>query len=117
MESGFDKWETQVRKGTVQLAILAALWNGKLYGLEILRVLKKDSDLVIAEGTIYPLLTRLKSEGLVDSEWVESEAGHPRKYYQLTNAGRYRTQEMARLWSTFAISLNGLLASIISEEP
>jgi len=82
-----DKWEVQLRKGCLELAILAALWNGKLYGLEILRRLKSDSDLIVSEGTIYPLLSRLKALGLVRSEWVESDAGHPRKYYALTPAG------------------------------
>lgn len=111
-----DKWEIQLRKGSLELAILASLWNGKLYGLEILRVLKQDSALVVAEGTIYPLLTRLKSEGLVDSEWVESDAGHPRKYYRLTAAGRRRVRQMARAWFAFSGSLNHLLSAVPSEE-
>ena len=72
------------------MAILAALWDGKLYGLEILRRMESDSDLIVTEGTIYPLLSRLKALGLVRSEWVESDAGHPRKYYALTPAGRHR---------------------------
>ena len=53
------------------------MWDAKLYGLEILRRLESDSDLIVSEGTIYPLLSRLKTLGLVGSEWVESEAGHP----------------------------------------
>src|ERR1700674_6061091 len=88
-----DKWEVQLRKGCLELAILASLWPGRLYGLEILRLLEQDSDLVITEGTVYPLLSRLKAEGLLDSEWVEAEAGHPRKYYRLTPAGRRRAAE------------------------
>ena len=56
----------------------------KLYGLEILRRLESDSDLIVSEGTVYPLLSRLKALGLAQSEWVESDAGHPRKYYALT---------------------------------
>ena len=111
-----EKWEIQLRKGSLELAILASLWNGRLYGLEVLRVLKQDSALVVAEGTIYPLLTRLKSEGLVESEWVESEAGHPRKYYRLTASGRRRVRRMARTWFAFSRSLNGLLSAVLSEE-
>src|SRR5271157_5193807 len=91
-----DKWEVQLRKGSLELAILAALWGGRLYGLEILRHLESGSDLVVAEGTIYPLLTRLRTLGLVESEWVESDSGHPRKYYSLTVAGRERALEMGR---------------------
>jgi PadR family transcriptional regulator PadR len=111
-----DKWEVQLRKGCLELAILASLWPGRLYGLEILRLLEQDSDLVITEGTVYPLLSRLKAEGLLDSEWVEAEAGHPRKYYRLTPAGRRRVVAMGRIWSRFSASLNRLLSRVLKEE-
>jgi len=107
-----DKWEVQLRKGCLELAILAALWDGKLYGLEILRRLESDSDLVISEGTVYPLLSRLKSLGFLKSEWVESDAGHPRKYYRLTPAGKQRTQEMAGIWRRFSSSMGRLLGAL-----
>jgi PadR family transcriptional regulator PadR len=107
-----DKWEIQLRKGSLELAILAALWGGRLYGLEILRHLESGSDLVVAEGTVYPLLTRLRALGLVESEWVESDSGHPRKYYSLTAAGRERALEMGRTWARFAASLNHLLTPL-----
>jgi PadR family transcriptional regulator PadR len=110
LENG-DKWEVQLRKGCLELAILAALWQGKLYGLEILRRLETDSDLVVSEGTVYPLLSRLKSLGLLESEWVESDGGHPRKYYRLTPAGKRRAQEMAGIWGRFSSSMAGLLTS------
>lgn len=108
-----DKWEVQLRKGCLELAILAALWEGKLYGLEILRRLENDSDLIISEGTVYPLLSRLKSLGLVRSEWVESDAGHPRKYYSLTPAGKQRGREMAGMWARFSSSMDKLLAPLV----
>lgn len=111
-----DKWEVQLRKGCLELAILASLWNGRLYGLEILRRLEQNSDLVVAEGTIYPLLSRLKDEGLLQSEWVEAAAGHPRKYYRLTSAGRRRAAAMGRIWSRFTASLDGLLEPLLKEE-
>jgi PadR family transcriptional regulator, regulatory protein PadR len=107
-----DKWEVQLRKGCLELAILAALWDGKLYGLEILRRLESDSDLVVSEGTVYPLLSRLKALGLVRSEWVESDAGHPRKYYALTAAGKERAREMARMWARFSSSMSKLLGPL-----
>ena len=107
-----DKWEVQLRKGCLELAILAALWEGKLYGLEILRRLESDSDLIISEGTVYPLLSRLKTLGLVRSEWVESGAGHPRKYYALTPAGKQRVREMAGMWTRFSSSMSQLLAPL-----
>jgi len=107
-----DKWEVQLRKGCLELAILAALWEGKLYGLEILRRLESDSDLIVSEGTVYPLLSRLKALGLVRSEWVESDAGHPRKYYALTAAGKQRVREMAGMWTRFSSSMSRLLAPL-----
>jgi len=110
-----DKWEVQIRKGSLELAILASLWSGRLYGLQILRSLADGSDLVVPEGTVYPLLSRLKSEGLVEAEWVEADAGHPRKYYTLTKTGRRRAVEMARFWSAYAANLETLLAPLQKE--
>jgi PadR family transcriptional regulator PadR len=114
MNDSSDKWEAQVRKGSLELAILAALWKGRLYGLEILRLLEDGSNLIVAEGTVYPLLSRLKAEGLIDSEWVESEGGHPRKYYWLTKAGRQRAAAMAGVWAEFAASLAALIQPLLS---
>src|SRR5580693_4148139 len=110
-----DKWEVQLRKGCLELAVLAALWDQKLYGLEILRRLESDSDLVVSDGTVYPLLSRLKALGLVRSEWVESDAGHPRKYYTLTSAGKRRAREMAAIWAQFSSSMSKLLAPVAKE--
>jgi len=107
-----DKWEVQLRKGCLELAILAALWGGRFYGLEILKRLEDDSDLIVSEGTIYPLLSRLKALGLVNSEWVESEGGHPRKYYALTKSGKQRALEMAGIWARFSSSMRKLLGPL-----
>jgi PadR family transcriptional regulator PadR len=110
-----DKWEAQMRKGCLEMAVLASLWHGRLYGLEILRVLERDSRLVLAEGTIYPILNRLRAEGLVQSQWVEAEAGHPRKYYQLTQSGRERATRMAETWTEFSASLGCLIEPVLNE--
>jgi PadR family transcriptional regulator PadR len=112
---GVDKWEVQLRKGSLELAIMASLASGPLYGLEILRRLDRSS-LSVPEGTIYPLLARLKAEGWVDSEWVEAERGHPRKYYRLTRAGRRHLLQMARAWSKFATTMDGLLSAVNTED-
>src|SRR6516162_7371708 len=111
-----DKWEVQLRKGCLELAILAALWSDQLYGLDILRRLESDSDLIVSEGTVYPLLSRLKTLGLVRSEWIESDAGHPRKYYALTSAGRERARSMAAIWTRFSSSMGKLLAPLGKEK-
>jgi PadR family transcriptional regulator PadR len=106
-------WEAQLRKGCLEMAILASLWESRLYGLEILRALSQQSALDVAEGTLYPILSRLKSEGLLESEWVEAEAGHPRKYYWLTAPGRRRAKEMASAWSEFAGKLAVLVQPVV----
>ena len=112
-----EKWETQLRKGCLELAILAVLWEERLYGLEILRRLEAHSDLLVSEGTVYPLLSRLRAFELVRSEWVECATGHPRKYYSLTAAGRRRAQKMLETWERFSASLGKLLDPIAAAKP
>ena len=111
-----DRWEAQLRKGALEMAALASLWSGRLYGLEIIRFLENHSSLALAEGTIYPILNRLKLEGLLTSEWVEAEAGHPRKYYSLTDAGRQRLRLMAEAWFGFARGLSRLLEPVLEKQ-
>jgi PadR family transcriptional regulator PadR len=110
-----ERWEAQIRKGALEMAILAALWKGRGYGLEIIRHLESQSQLVLAEGTIYPILNRLKADALLSSEWVEAEAGHPRKYYSLTRAGRERLIQMAEAWMEFSRGLGRLIAPVLKE--
>ncbi len=111
-----DRWEAQLRKGALEMAALASLWSGRLYGLEIIRSLESRSQLVLAEGTVYPILNRLKAEGMLTSEWVEAEAGHPRKYYTLTEAGRGRLREMAQAWTNFAAGVSSLLKPVLETQ-
>src|SRR6476646_2772894 len=113
---GPDNWERQVRKGWLELAILASLWNGKAYGLDLLRRLEEDTDLVLAEGTIYPILARLKADGLVETKWVEAGSSHPRKYYWLTAAGRRRAVGMARYASGFLTAIDALIKPLLEKE-
>jgi len=110
------RWEAQLRKGCLELAVLAALAPGRSYGLEILRALEQHSKLVLSEGTIYPILNRLRQDGLVDSQWVESDSGHPRKYYSLTRAGRARAVRMANGWFEFASGLNAIVEPLVSKK-
>jgi PadR family transcriptional regulator PadR len=100
-----SRWESQLRKGSLNLAILAILWKQRCYGLEIIRELKAVADMELAEGTLYPVLLRLKQESLVESEWVDANSGHPRKYYRLSKAGRRRAMEMMHAWDEFAAAM------------
>lgn len=110
-----DRWEAQLRKGALEMAALASLWQGRLYGLEIIRFLEDHSSLALAEGTVYPILNRLKLENMLTSEWVEAEAGHPRKYYSLTESGRQRLRLMADAWFGFARGLSRLLEPVLEK--
>jgi PadR family transcriptional regulator, regulatory protein PadR len=110
-EANDGRWEAQLRKGCLDLVVLAALWNGRLYGLEILKYLQEKAGLEIVEGTLYPILMRLKQDALLESIWV-SEAAHPRKYYWLTEAGRQRTLEMVETWDRFQQRILRLLVPV-----
>jgi PadR family transcriptional regulator PadR len=112
LDVDLGKWEIQLRKGSLSLAVLASLWNGELYGLEILGRLEQLANFAVAEGTIYPILNRLKTAGFIESEWVETDAGHPRKYYRLTVSGRRYVIELSRAWHEFARGMNQLLVPL-----
>ena len=87
-EGDKDKRVTQLRKGILELAVMAALYHERHYGYSLIRVLTEGGAVSLKEGTIYPILARLDRDGLVRSEWVESVQGPPRKYYTLTPSGR-----------------------------
>jgi PadR family transcriptional regulator PadR len=110
-----DHWEAQLRKGCLEMAVLATLASGRSYGLEIIRALEAHSNLVLSEGTVYPILNRLREAGLLNASWVESENGHPRKYYSLTRAGYDRASRMAEVWMEFAAGVNSLIRPLLPE--
>lgn len=113
---GLENWETQIRKGWLDVAILGTLWNGRQYGLEILREVESRAELVIAEGTLYPVLTRLRKEGLIEGTWEESDSGHPRRYYELTAAGRSRAQALAKRSHEFLSKMDALIQPLLKEQ-
>ena len=88
------KWESQLRKGTLDFIILHFLRKKEYYGYELISEIKHSASMNISEGTVYPLLTRLKTEGFIDSRWEERETGVPRKYYRVTEEGRRVYREM-----------------------
>ena len=101
---------TQLKKGTLELAILALISKKRRYGYDLVCKLRKDG-LIVAEGTLYPILTRLSKEGYVTHTWVESKQGPPRKYYKITKAGEEVLSEEAAEWKKLSKSINNLLAS------
>lgn len=111
-----ESWEGQLRKGTLEMAILAILWKKRLYGLEVLRILESSSSLCILEGTLYLILNRLKAAGMVNAEWVDAGSGHPRKYYRLTPAGEERLSKMTEFWSKFSAELDVIIGPISSRK-
>jgi PadR family transcriptional regulator, regulatory protein PadR len=103
-----EAWQEQLRRGALELAVLLAVGRGRRYGLEILKHLD-DTDLVVSEGVIYPILARLAKDGLLRSEWVADEGPRPRKYYWLTPAGRRRLEQMAREFREFTGKIERLI--------
>ena len=100
----FDNWATQVRKGMLEFCILNAIRGKSLYGYDIVRTLRDIDGLVISEGTIYPILSRLKREGLVGTTIKESREGPPRKYYELTDSGQAMLNKMIAYWRIIKIA-------------
>lgn len=104
-----ETWQEQLRRGGLDLAILLTVSAGPRYGLAIIQHLESFTDLVVAEGTVYPILNRLAREGLLQTKWVDDEAPHPRKYYWLTARGKKRLDDMKRDWLTFAGKIDRLM--------
>ena len=104
-----ENWQEQLRRGGLDLAILLVLGAGRRYGLEIIRHLRETTDLVVTEGTVYPILARLTGEGLLKAEWTASEGPHPRKYYQLTSRGRAELAAMVLHWTEFSGKIGRLI--------
>ena len=100
-----DNTQAQMRKGVLEFCILAALTNGDAYPTEIIQKMK-EAKLVVVEGTLYPLLTRLKNMGLLSYRWEESTSGPPRKYYKLTPVGKQFLKELESTWDELVRSVN-----------
>lgn len=104
-----NSWEAQVRKGLVELAVLATIARGETYGYRIVAQLADLPGLEFTESTVYPVLTRLATDGLVAVRAEPSRAGPPRRYYRLTEEGRIRMGRMAERWAELSGSLARLL--------
>jgi PadR family transcriptional regulator, regulatory protein PadR len=96
-----DALLAQMRRGTLQYCVLALLAEDERYGFDLVRGLADMDGMVTSEGTIYPLLSRLRRDGLVESTWQESPSGPPRRYYQLTDGGRAALETFRLEWRRF----------------
>jgi PadR family transcriptional regulator PadR len=104
----FDNWMTQLRKGLLELAVLNSVAAAPLYGYDIVRRLSDVDHLVITEGTVYPILSRLRNSGLVETYIEESQEGPARKYYRLTPRGRAELHRMNQHWDSLHQAVGAL---------
>ena len=102
-----DKLNIQFKKGVLELCVLSMLEREVCYGYELVNEISKN--ISISEGTIYPLLRRLKSEELVTTYLQESQEGPPRKYYKLTELGQKKEEELRKEWFSFVKNVNNFL--------
>ena len=105
MSSNLENTQAQMRKGVLEFCILSILATEEVYPSDIIARMK-ESKLIVVEGTLYPLLTRLKNGGLLQYRWVESKSGPPRKYYSLTPLGQKFLDELHTTWNELVEAVN-----------
>ena len=103
-----ENWTTQLRKGVLELCILNIIGRSRVHGYEIARQLREIDALVVSEGTIYPILSRLKRDGLVRTTLEESSEGPARKCYELTRRGEQLLSEMNGYWDVLTRGIHNL---------
>lgn len=103
---------SQLKRGTLELCALSVVGRGDCYGYELVNRISRCME--ITEGTIYPLMKRLKDGGLIESYIVESSEGPPRKYYRITDAGREEFARLSEEWFEFTRSVNELLGEVLA---
>ncbi|MEN9582581.1 MAG: hypothetical protein RL641_535 [Candidatus Parcubacteria bacterium] len=107
-ENSSENQKSQMRKGILEYCILLTIAKEKKYASDIIRELK-SADLIVVEGTLYPLLSRLRQSDLLTHSWEESQSGPPRKYYELTKRGQETLSALRQTWSELSKSINRLL--------
>ena len=100
--------QVQMRKGILEFCIMHIISRGEVYASDMLDELT-SAKIMVVEGTLYPLLTRLKNSGLLDYKWVESQSGPPRKYYVLTDTGKKFLEEMQQTWNELSDSVHTIV--------
>lgn len=107
----------ELRRGVLEHCVLALVRDEESYGFDIVRALTAAGNLLTSEGTIYPLLARLRRDGMVTTTWRESESGPPRRYYRITDEGRRTLDAFASDWRRFAGAVDDLLAGAHGGDP
>ena len=105
MSNNLENSQAQMRRGVLEFCILSILSHEEVYPSDII-IRMKQSKLIVVEGTLYPLLTRLKNGGLLQYRWEESKSGPPRKYYSLTPLGSKFLDELRQTWSELVEAVN-----------
>ncbi|MES9509459.1 PadR family transcriptional regulator [Streptomyces sp. NPDC000609] len=113
MEPGYSAKQArataQLRKGVLEYCVLALMRDRPRYGVELLAALEESGALATSQGTVYPLLSRLRRDDLVTTTWQESAVGPPRRYYALTGSGRAALEEFTLLWPGFRNAVDAFL--------
>lgn len=107
----------RLRRGAIESCVLALLRGGPAYSYDVVTALASVDGMVTSEGTIYPLLSRLRREGLVRTQWHESPHGPPRRYYALTPAGEHAVETFDVAWSTFRRGVDSIVAGDVDAAP
>jgi PadR family transcriptional regulator PadR len=107
---------TELRRGVLEYCVLAVVRREESYAFDIVRKLASAGELVTSEGTIYPLLSRLRRDGMVTTTWRESGSGPPRRYYRITNEGRRALEGFAVEWARFRDAVEAILTRAIQGE-
>jgi len=104
-----DNWNTQIKKGLLLFLVMNIIKSKNSYGYEIIQKVKEKTGLDMAEGTLYPLLKKLKEEKLALCKWEVNEESAPRKYYYLTGQGNATLEKMNKEWSSLNASVSNLI--------
>lgn len=110
MATNIDNLKSRMRKGMLEFCVLLLLRGRDAYASEIIEKMK-EAHLIVMEGTLYPLLTRLKNDGLLTYRWEESPSGPPRKYYSITPLGDQFLEQLKVSWAEINLTVNHLLAN------
>ena len=111
LQENLEKVKTQMRRGVIELCILSIIAEQEAYSTDIIRKLE-EAKLIVVEGTVYPLLNRLKKAGLLEYRWLESDQGPPRKYYQVTETGKVFLTELKDTWDDLVQAVNNSTKNI-----